>query len=78
MQKEREEKQANMEKVIVIKFMPPKHLQTFKSDRGFVTDCDKNYRCSYVDYLKFSRERFFAKLEDAVTFMENLGYIKVN
>lgn len=67
-----------MKKVIVIKFMPPKHLQTFKSDRGFVTDCDKNYRCSYLDHLKFSRERIFAKLEDAVAFMENLGYIKVN
>lgn len=67
-----------MEKVIVIKFLPPKHLQALRSDRGFVTDCDKNYRCLYLDYLRFSRERFFSRLEDAIAFMENLGYIQVN
>lgn len=63
---------------MVIKFIPPKHLRTFNSDRGFVTDCVGYYRCSYVDICHFSREKRFFLLADALAFMESLGYITEN
>lgn len=63
---------------MVIKFIPPKHLRTFNSDRGFVTDCGDHYRCSYLDICHFSREKSFGRLDDAVTFMESLGYVNAN
>ena len=63
---------------MVIEFIPPKHLRTPKSDRGFVTDCGDHYRCSYLDICHFSREKSFARLDDAVAFMESLGYVNAN
>ncbi len=61
---------------MVIKFIPPKRLRTFTFDRGFITDCGDSYRCDYVDICHFSRAKSFARLDDAVAFMENMGYVK--
>lgn len=63
---------------MVIKFIPPKHLRTFNTDRGFITDCGKYYRCSYLDICHFFRAKSFQRLDDAVAFMERLGYIREN
>lgn len=63
---------------MVIKFIPPKHLRIFNSDRGFVTDCGDHYRCSYLDICHFSREKNFDALDDAVLFMVKLGYTREN
>lgn len=69
---------TKQQKNMVIKFIPPKHLRIFNSDRGFVTDCRGAYRCSYLDICHFSREKRFARLDDAVAFMEGLGYVNAN
>ena len=61
-----------------IKFIPPKRLRIFNFDRGFVTDCGDDYRCSYLDICHFNREKSFARLDDAVAFMESLGYVNAN
>lgn len=63
---------------MIIKFIPPKHLRIFNSDHGFVMDCRGHYSCLYVDMCHFSRKKRFFWLDDAVAFMESLGYIREN
>ena len=61
---------------MVIKFTPPKHLRIFSYDRGYITEHNDGYCCSYLDILHFSRKKDFALLSDAIAFMEGLGYMK--
>ena len=63
---------------MVIKFMPPKHLMTFRSDRGFIHEKNGNYYCSYVDILGFSHIKRFCVLGSAIEFMKDLGYTRIH
>lgn len=60
---------------MIIKFIPPKHLRVFSFDRGFITLRGDYYRASYLDWCHFSHEKKFTQLNDAVAFMEGLGYM---
>ena len=63
---------------MVIKFMPPKHLMTFSSDRGFIIEKNGSYYCSYVDILGFSHGKRFYMLGPAIEFMKDLGYTRIH
>lgn len=58
--------------------MPPKHLKTFNSDRGYIVSLKNGgCECSYLDVLHFSRCKTFRTLKEAQIFMEELGYFAI-
>lgn len=63
---------------MVIKFIPPKHLQVLSSDRGYIVLNGISYICTYMNSIHETRRFCVYSLDEAIAYMEGLGYIREN